>query len=78
MLGAERDVIGGPGHGAIEDFQRDGDLVLAEQPDRTADGLDAAAIGRDEVPDGRQDERAAHAAVTPLTRAAAAGGSGSA
>ena len=72
MLGAEREVIGGPGGGAVEDLQRDGDLVLAEQPDRTADRLDAAAIGRGEVPDGREDERAAPAAVTPLTRAAAA------
>ena len=40
--------------------------------DRTADLLDAAAVGRGEVPEQRQGERAAHAADTPLTRAAAA------
>ena len=74
MLGTEREIVGSgcrPDR-AVEHLERDRDLVLAEQPDRTADLLDAAAVGRGEVPEQRQGERAAHAADTPLTRAAAA------
>src|SRR6185295_2103527 len=72
QLSAEREVVGRPRDGAVEDLQRYWDLVLAEHPDRSADLLDAAAVGRGEVSEQRQGNRAAHAADTPLTRAAAA------
>src|SRR5512147_829997 len=72
VLGAEGQVVGGAGHRPVEYLEGDRDLVRAEEADRTADLLDAAPVGRGEVPEGRQGEGAAHAADTPLTRAAAA------
>ena len=72
MLRAEGQIVGRAGDRAVEDFEGDRDLVVAEEADRTGDLLDTAPVGRGEVPERRQGERAAHAADTPLTRAAAA------
>ena len=72
MLGAQGDIVGGSGRRAIEDLEGDRDLVLAEEAGRTGDLLDAAAVGDVEGAEYRGGEGAAHAADTPLTRAAAA------
>ena len=45
-LGAEGEIIGGSGDGAVEDLEGHRYLVGAEDADRTGDGLDPAAVGR--------------------------------
>src|SRR5215213_109356 len=65
-------VGGAPTHRLIEDFERDGDLVLTKQSHRPGDGLDAPPVGFCQVAKMWGDGGAAHAADTPLTRAAAA------
>ena len=73
MLGAEREVVGRAAATAPSNTSSATGISSARKSaDRTADLLDAAAVGRGEVSERRQGERAAHAADTPLTRAAAA------
>ena len=72
-LRGERGVVRRAGHGGVEDFEGHRRFVVAEEADRSGDLLEAGPVGRVEVSEDRRcGHCAAHAADTPLTRAAAA------